>query len=1042
MSNTYQKPKRWRWFKAVIWTAGLALAYAAGGFFIVPAIVKAQLIKRLPAMTRRQAAVREVVFNPFTFVCATRDLSLTETNGDAFAGFAEFRFQFQALASIYRHAWVFQDVTITRPFLHVIRRKDGSFNFDNLAETNAAAGRKPAAATALPAVVVESFRIDGASLEADDMTTAAPFHDKLAPVNLLLSDFATKSNTASAYVFSAASDAGEKFAASGRIMLQPLQSSGGIKVTGVDLKRYGPYLAAFMKAELADGKVDVGGDYRVALGPNGIDAAVTNGAVQLANLRVLSPGSGETVVSIPALAVNLAEADLRRKLLHISSIKSSGGSLSLRQERDGTINLPALFPPSARGPAAAASPAVTPWTVQVDQIAFDGYGLAVEDQKPARPVKLEVSALTCAINGFNSAANSPLSTAVSMRLNGQGVLSIKGMVELAPFSADLSLDLAELDLPPFAPYLPSQVRLVLSKGRLGVQGRAQCAITPGGPAGSFAGEVSLKDFAAADAIHDRDLVKFDALNVKQIKASYPAVKLQVEEVALAGLNASLVIDTNRQINLLSIISNNTPMKASAPATAPATVTPIDLGALVIDNASFHFIDQSIEPNATFDLQELSGTIKGLSTQPQGPAAVDFRGSVDQFSPFSISGNVDLLARDISLELAVSFKNVELTSMSPYMEKFGGYPLNKGKLLLQLNYDIARRKLAATNQVVIADLTLGAKNNSPEATHLPVKLGVALLKDRAGKITLDVPVSGSLDDPNFKIGAVIWHVVENLLAKAATSPFTLLGKALGGGGEELSSVDFAPGESVLAPSEKAKIQKLAKALYERPALTLQIAGACAPSADGAVLARRHLRRRVNKLRAEEQEAAGQPAQSVESIKLEPADYARLLRKLYEQTFGSIGTNQAAAALSNTPPVLAESPSGKTPVLVYVPPASNAISRRAGEFIKGGERLARRANARQSPLMAAAPKPAAPAQPPPASAPVAPPAPDVAQMEQRLLAKVQVTDDELRGLAQARARTAQGGLLESGQIPAQRVFILAPKPINPAAAGEARVNFSLE
>ncbi len=1043
MNEIPQKPKLSRGKKAVLWTAGLALAYAVTGFFIAPAIIKSQMLKRLPALTHRQAAVRQVTFNPFTLAFAVRGLSLTESNGDAFAGVDEFHLQFQALASLSRRAWVFQDVTLTRPFAHVIRRKDGSFNFDNLTDANAPAAARPAPAAPLPSVVVESLRIAEASMEADDLAAAAPFHDKVAPVNVQLTDFATMSNAVSAFVFTALTDADEEFAASGKITVQPLQASGNVKVTGLDLKRYGPYLALFTKAELTGGKVDVSADYQADVGPKGLDATVTNGTMQLAGLSVKSPDSGETVVSIPTLAVHLDEASLGRKTAHVSSIKSSGGSLLVRQSKDGTINLLALL--LTNSPPAAAPAATAPWTARVDEIAFEDYGLAVEDQKPGRPVKIEVSALAFTVKGFNSATLSPLSIAVSLRLNGQGSLSANGTVGLSPISGDLALDLEGLDLPPFAPYLPGQIKLVLSKGQLNVKGRAQCALTPDGPAGSFAGDVTLKDFATADSIHDRDLAKFEALTVKGIQASYPAVKLQIGEIALAGFNANAVVDTNGQINLLTVLSSNAPDKTAALAPTAGPPPRIDVVTLVIDKASFHYVDESIEPHATFDLQELSGTIKGISSQSQGKAQVDFRGNVDSFSPFSISGGVDPLARDISLDLAVTFKNVELISMSPYMEKFGGYPLNKGKLALQLDYDVARRKLAATNKVVIADLTLGQRNNSTNATHLPVKLGIALLKDRQGKIDLDVPLSGSLDDPEFRIAPLIWKVVGNLLAKAATSPFTLLGKVLGGGGEELSSADFAPGEAALVPSEKARVQKLARALYERPALTLQIAGACAPAADSAVLARRHLRRRINKLRAGEQAAAGQPVQSVESITLEPADYARLLENLYKQTFGDIGTNLAASPPSNTPLAAAKPPLGKTLEQVYAPSIPKSYPQVGASFARGGEKLMRHEAVRGPSSMAAAAKPAATAKSASGAgaAPAAPGAADVAQMmEERLLAEIRVTDDELRELAQARARAVQSALLESGQIPAERIFILAPKPINTAAQGETRANFSLE
>jgi uncharacterized protein involved in outer membrane biogenesis len=1043
MSDAPRKPKLSRKIKAVLWTAGLLLAYAVAGFLIVPAIIKSQMLKRLPSMTKRQAAVREVAFNPFTFSFAMRGLSLTESNGQAFAGLDGFHLQFQALSSLTRRAWVFRDVTLTHPFARVIRRKDGSFNFDNLLATDAAPSAKPAPPSALPAVVVESLRVDGASLEMDDLTPAAAFHDKLAPVNLQLTDFSTRSNAASAFVFSAATDANEKIAAAGNITIQPLQVLGNVKITGLDLKRYGPYVAAFTTAQLAGGKLDAEVDYQAAIGPRGLDASVSHGTVQLAGLNVTSPDSGETVVSIPMLTLELAGASLGGKTAHVSSIKSSGGSLLVRQRHDGAINLLALLVPQKPSPAAPSSSPAAPWTARVDEIAFEGYSVSVEDQKPARPVKLDVTALAFTVKGFDSATNSPLTTAVAMRLNGQGSLSVNGTVALAPVSGDLALDLAGLDLPAFAPYVPDQFRIVLAKGQLNVKGRAQCSITPGGPAGSFAGDVSLKNFATSDAVYGEDLIKFDDLAVNGIKAAYPQVKLQIEEVALTGFNVNVVVETNHQINLLTVVSNNpagqpaTPAPAGASAAAP--LPPVDLGALVINKASLHFVDESLEPHATLEVEELSGTIKDLSTHSQKPASLELRGSMNQLSAYAISGSAAPLAKDLSLNLTVSVKNMDLTPLTPYMEKYAGHPLNKGKLALQLKYDIAGRKLGGSNIIVIADLTLGPRNSSTNATHLPVKLGVALLKDRQGKIDLDIPVSGSLDDPNFRIGPAVQHEVENLLGKVASSPFTLLGKVVGAGNEELSSVDFAPGEAALAASEKDKLKKLAKALYERPALTLQIAGACAPKADRAALARKRLQGRINKLRVEELAAAGQPAQGVESIKLNPADNARLLRKLYEQAFGPIATNQPASTPTNAPAAAAAPPAQQAAKPAQAPSLPKRVWLDCVKFVNicvhGVEKLAGHKTAPPPAAVASAPKPAAPVQPPAAG-------PDAAQMEQRLLEQISVTDDELRELMQARARAAQTALLGSSRIPAERIAILPAKAINAAAQGETRANFALE
>jgi hypothetical protein len=243
----------------------------------------------------------------------------------------------------------------------------------------------------------------------------------------------------------------------------------------------------------------------------------------------------------------------------------------------------------------------------------------------------------------------------------------------------------------------------------------------------------------------------------------------------------------------------------------------------------------------------------------------------------VVGEVNPLSKDLMVNLAIDCKNVNLTPFTPYMEKYAGYPMQRGKLLLDLHHNIAHGQLVASNHVVIASLTLGARNNSPDATKLPVKLGIALLKDRNGNIDLDVPLHGNLSVPQFRVMPIVWQVLDNLLEKAATAPFTLLGKLFGGGGEELSYVDFQPGLADIPPSEQAKLDKLAKALYERPALQLEISAGADPVSDTPVLARLKLDGQVRSLQARELIAAGTPPETVQSIQVDPTNYTQQRHK---------------------------------------------------------------------------------------------------------------------------------------------------------------------
>jgi hypothetical protein len=198
--------------------------------------------------------------------------------------------------------------------------------------------------------------------------------------------------------------------------------------------------------------------------------------------------------------------------------------------------------------------------------------------------------------------------------------------------------------------------------------------------------------------------------------------------------------------------------------------------------------------------------------------------------------------------------VELTSVTPYSGRFAGYRIEKGKLSVDVRYLVENRKLEAEQRFIVDQLTLGERVDSPDAVRLPLRLAVALLKDRNGVIDLGLPVSGSLDDPKFRIGPIVWKAFVNLLTGIATSPFKLLG-GMFGGGEEVNLIDFAPGSATLDAAATEKLSALTRALRERPQLALEVPAVWTPDADAAVLAARQLDTRLEAIARSRPETSG-------------------------------------------------------------------------------------------------------------------------------------------------------------------------------------------
>jgi hypothetical protein len=534
----------------------------------------------------------------------------------------------------------------------------------------------------------------------------------------------------------------------------------------------------------------------------------------------------------------------------------------------------------------------------------------------------------------------------------------------------------------------------------------------------------VTNFATTDQVVFKEFVRWDDLAVSGIEAALLPNRFQIAEVRLVRPKASLLVGADRRPNLSLILkpagvaTNRPAALAGVGATNSfAEQFPLQLGSLVLDRASLAFTDESVQPRVTLGIEEVSGTIKGLSSALNSPADVDLHGRVDAQSPFSVTGRVNPFGTKLFVDLAITNANTQLTPLTGYLEKYGGFPLKKGRVSTSLRYHIEGMALQSENRIQVDQLTLGARNNSPDATSLPLKLGVALLKDSNGRIELNVPVSGRLDDPKFSLGPIVLNIVVNMVVKAATSPFKLLGALVGGDGDELSFVEFAPGEAQLDGSETNKLVKLAAALAKRPTLNLEIEGAIDPAGDRDALARHKLSEQLKAKRLQELTAKGRAPESVATFQIEPEERDRLLRSAFVEQFG---TNIAQIIQTNLAHLTA---TNQTAAAAPPPPKRNLFQRVIGFFgigSPGQSKAEKRLSKADRQALGLA-------------------TPDL--METLLAEKIPLTDEEFRRLMTARARCVQDWLSQNGPVAADRLFLIAPKPVDAAYQGQSRVNLSL-
>ena len=298
--------KQSHWYRRLLWAGAAFLVYVLVGFFMLPPIIKSQLVMRLPAITNRQAAVRQVKFNPLVLSLTIRGLSLTEPDGQVFASWEELYGNFQ-LSSLFRFAWTFAEIGLKQPYGHVALFKDGRFNFANMFDDTSPPPPKPEKSGALPRVNVWWLHIDDGVVVLDDETHRLPLHSEFKPINISLTNLTTRVGKDSVYSFQASSDSGRSFAWAGSLMVQPFQSRGHFDLAGGELSKWRPVMRDYLRSEITEGRLNIRADYALAAGTNGFDATLTNGAVEVAGFKLKDLNTGEIVTAVPWLTLEEIE---------------------------------------------------------------------------------------------------------------------------------------------------------------------------------------------------------------------------------------------------------------------------------------------------------------------------------------------------------------------------------------------------------------------------------------------------------------------------------------------------------------------------------------------------------------------------------------------------------------------------------------------------------------------------------------------------------------------------------------------------------------
>lgn len=836
--------RRWKWLVA---SAALAVGlYAAAGYWLAPPVARHLATDYFAGRHDARLSLGRVGVDPFRLRLEIEDARVDAATGAPLLA-AERLFFDLDLSSLWHWAWVFSQVELDAPVAHAELRADGSLNLADLLPPDFDFFAP------LPDLRIARLDVrDGQIAFVDSVRPGQP-QVQLLPVAFQLQDFHSGSD-GGGFRLEAATARDERFDIEGKLSAAPWASQGTVRIQGLQLASAQAFVAGLLPFEVVAGQADLAVGYRIALAsgePLRLEAEVPR--IDVRDLAVRAHAVEESWVQVPEAVVERVHASLADRVLAVGSVRATGARLQAWREPDGSLNVARLL----AMPEAAAQQ-LAGWRLSLDEFALEQGRLSLQDRMLQPAAEFELDSLAVGLRGLDGDLQRPLPVTVDARVNGAAPLRLQGTVVPAALAADLEVELGALPLQAIGAYLPTHPGLRIRTGDVAGQGRL--VLRAGGndpPVLEFDGSGSLSGLEIAETSPARPLLSW-----QRVEASGLRYRLSPGSVAVARLvvhqpYARVVIDADGNVNLLRLLGIST-SELLAIGGRDRTGTPrrvarekkADLGRLAgmqllaervdLVGGRLSFADYSIQPNFRANVEGLRGSIRGLSSQRNSVARIDLAGHVvNRHSPVRITGESTVLAFDRHTDLRMSFRNIQLPVLNPYAGRYAGFAIDKGALTTELHYRIDDRALVADHHVVVDQLEWGEATDSKDKVSLPVRLGTALLKDRHGVIDLELPVTGSLDEPEFRLGPLVWQVLKNLVVKVVASPFSALAKSFAGA-EQAQFVDFVPGTVDLPDASRQGLQALAGSLAEKPELSVEIPGAPAAEPDAEALADARLR----------------------------------------------------------------------------------------------------------------------------------------------------------------------------------------------------------
>lgn len=608
--------------------------------------------------------------------------------------------------------------------------------------------------------------------------------------------------------------------------------------------------------------------------------AMAGAAVNGLNLKTADKG---TPVRLEALQVGPVAVDTAAQSVAIGPVELRLAADVIRQE-NGDIDLAQLFsakekaaPAKSKAAARSAAPA---WSVNVEQFSLAGSRLAITDKTLAKPSRIDVDQITFQTRNLSTDLTKAIPLTLSCRIEESGTVKASGDLVPSTLVTKGRLDLARIPLSLASPYVAESAAVDIPAGRLG--GRLNWSMGAKGRE-QISGSLQVDGLRVTEGRSKTEVLAFRSLGAEQIALQLSPLALTIRQVNLVEPRAGFVIDDQGRTTLDRIQPAAQKRAKPKPGKKDAGdgLKSMEIAAFTLKDGRFTFADKTLSPQFVSVVSPVNLNVRNISLDPEQRSELELSAVIDGTAPVNATGWVSPLKSPVEANSTVTLRNLDLVALSPYSSKFIAYPVAQGQLDWDMAVNTEGSSLAMRNAIKARQLELGEKVESPDAANVPIKLGLALLRDMSGNISINLPVKGDLGDPKFSIGGIVMQAFLGLIVKAVTSPFSLLASLVPEGAADISKLAFPPGLATPTEETAQGIRSLADILNQRPGISIAVAGHADPAADRQAIADRQFLRKLQVIKYDGLSRKEREGVVLEELKITDEEYADVLWEAYTE-----------------------------------------------------------------------------------------------------------------------------------------------------------------